>query len=131
MPLFSSKFIPLRSFCPGFSRFHACCSLRSQCYTFIGTGWDALRNGDRNRQASYQPGNIVTSADTGDPFNVANARRLRTIGWALLVLQLLDIPAAVVSRVYPSLGTASHPGDFSAGGWVAVLMVFVLSVVFA
>ena len=76
-------------------------------------------------------GSIVASASDGDPFNGANARRLQTIGWSLLLLQLLDFPAMVLSRTYPSLGSASPLGDFSAGGWMAVLMVFVLSRVFA
>ena len=35
---------------------------------------------------------IIASAGAGDPFISANARRLQTIGWALLTLQLLDIP---------------------------------------
>lgn len=76
-------------------------------------------------------GLIVASASAGDPFNAANARRLQTIGWSLLVLQLLDVPAAILSRLCPSLGSAAPSVTFSAGGWVAVLMVFVLSRVFA
>ena len=76
-------------------------------------------------------GRIIASARAGDPFNAANAHRLQTIGWSLLVLQLLDIPAAILGRVCPSLGSAAPSDTFSAGGWVAVLMVFVLSRVFA
>ena len=76
-------------------------------------------------------GRIVASARDGDPFNGANARRLQTIGWSLLLLQLLDFPAMILSRTYPGLGSASPLSDFSAGGWMAVLMVFVLSRVFA
>jgi hypothetical protein len=60
-----------------------------------------------------------------------NARRLRTIGWALLGLQLLDFPGALIGRCYPSLGPAAPDVTFSPGGWIAVLMVFVLSRVFA
>jgi hypothetical protein len=74
---------------------------------------------------------IIASACAGDPFISANARRLQTIGWALLALQLLDIPGSLIQRFFPSL--SSGPPDFpcSPGGWMAVLMVFVLSRVFA
>jgi hypothetical protein len=76
-------------------------------------------------------GALIASAGAGDPFIAENAARLRTIGWALLALQLLDIPAALITRFVPSLGTAAPDGDISFGGWMAVLMVFVLSRVFA
>jgi hypothetical protein len=74
---------------------------------------------------------IIASAGAGDPFISANARRLQTIGWALLALQLLDIPGALLERFFPSLGSAAPDVTFSPGGWIAVLMVFVLSRVFA
>lgn len=74
---------------------------------------------------------ILTSARAGDPFIAANARKLQTIGWALLALQLLDIPGALLVRFFPSLGSAAPDITFSPGGWIAVLMVFVLSRVFA
>ena len=76
-------------------------------------------------------GQVIASARAGDPFVAANARRLQAIGWSLLVLQLLDIPAALLTRFFPSLGTAAPDGTISLGGWVAVLMVFVLSRIFA
>ena len=74
---------------------------------------------------------IIASAGAGDPFISANARRLQTIGWALLALQLLDIPGALLEKFFPSLGSAAPDVTFSPGGWIAVLMVFVLSRVFA
>jgi hypothetical protein len=74
---------------------------------------------------------IIASAGAGDPFISANARRLQTIGWALLALQLLDIPGALIQKFFPSLGSAAPDVTFSPGGWIAVLMVFVLSRVFA
>jgi hypothetical protein len=74
---------------------------------------------------------IIASAGAGDPFISANARRLQTIGWALLILQLLDIPGALLEKFFPSLGSAAPDVTFSPGGWIAVLMVFVLSRVFA
>jgi hypothetical protein len=74
---------------------------------------------------------IIASAGAGDPFISANARRLQTIGWALLALQLLDIPGALLEKFFQSLGSAAPDVTFSPGGWIAVLMVFVLSRVFA
>jgi Protein of unknown function (DUF2975) len=74
---------------------------------------------------------IIASAGAGDPFISANARRLQTIGWTLLTLQLLDIPGALLEKFFPSLGSAAPDVTFSPGGWIAVLMVFVLSRVFA
>jgi hypothetical protein len=74
---------------------------------------------------------IIETARAGDPFIPANALRLQTIGWALLSLQLLNIPAALIERNSPSMGTGTPDSAFSAAGWMAVLMVFVLSRVFA
>jgi hypothetical protein len=74
---------------------------------------------------------VIDSAGAGDPFISANARRLRTIGWCLLALQLLDIPGPLLSRFFPSMGSAAPSDTFSVGGWLSVLMVFVLSRVFA
>ncbi len=75
--------------------------------------------------------NIIGSVADGDPFIAANARRLQMIGWALIVLQLLDIASILLDRRFPSLGSAAPNGDVSIGGWMAVLMAFVLSRVFA
>jgi hypothetical protein len=74
---------------------------------------------------------IIASTSAGDPFISANARRLQTIGWALLGLQLLAIPCALLDKFCPALGSAAPDASFSPGGWLAVLMVFVLSRVFA
>jgi hypothetical protein len=74
---------------------------------------------------------IIASTGAGDPFIAANARRLQTIGWALLGLQLLAIPCALLDKFCPALGSAAPGASFSPGGWLAVLMVFVLSRVFA
>ena len=74
---------------------------------------------------------MLASARVGDPFLAANARRLRTIGWSLLVLQLLDIPGMALIHFYPDLGAAAPDGGISIGGWVSVLMVFILARIFA
>ena len=74
---------------------------------------------------------IVASAGQGDPFVPASAGRLRQIGWALLALQILDLPCTLLARFWPSLGSAAPTGGISIGGWLATLMVFVLARVFA
>lgn len=74
---------------------------------------------------------MIATVSAGDPFVLANARRLQTIGWALLALQLLDILGGLLGRLFPSMGSVA-PGDtISIVGWISVLMVFVLSRVFA
>ena len=74
---------------------------------------------------------IVASAGQGDPFVPDSAGRLRQIGWALLALQILDLPCTLLARFWPSLGSAAPTGGISIGGWLATLMVFVLARVFA
>lgn len=76
-------------------------------------------------------GEMIVSVRSGDPFDTANVRRLRWIGWSLLTLQLLDVPCALITRFYPSLGKAAPNGGISLGGWIAVLMVFVLAQIFS
>jgi hypothetical protein len=74
---------------------------------------------------------MIATVSAGDPFVLANAHRLRTIGWALFALQLLDIPAGLLGRFYPGMGSAAPSDTISIVGWISVLMVFVLSRVFA
>jgi hypothetical protein len=74
---------------------------------------------------------IIATVSAGDPFIGANALRLRTIGWFLLGLQLLDIAGALLGKFFPSMGAAAPSNTISIVGWISVLMVFVLSRVFA
>ena len=74
---------------------------------------------------------IIATARAGDPFIAANADRLQRIGWCLLALQLCEIPGILIGRYFPSMGSAAPNGDISIGGWISVLMVFVLARVFA
>jgi hypothetical protein len=68
----------------------------------------------------------------GDPFIALNAGRLQAIAWTLLALQVLSL---VVGAIAKSVSTRAHPLDihagFSTGGWLAVLLTFVLARVFA
>jgi hypothetical protein len=75
---------------------------------------------------------IVETVRGGDPFVAANASRLQAIAWRLLALQLLSI---VIGGIAQAISTPSHPlhldAGFSASGWLAVLLTFVLARVFA
>jgi hypothetical protein len=75
---------------------------------------------------------IAETVREGDPFVAANASRLQTIAWALLVLQLLSL---VIGAVGKAISTPAHPvhldAGFSINGWLAVLLTFLLARVFA
>jgi hypothetical protein len=74
---------------------------------------------------------IVDTVREGDPFVAANARRLQTIAWAYLGLELLHIAVGVVAA---GSSSPAQPLDihwrFSFTPWVAVLLLFVLARVF-
>jgi hypothetical protein len=74
---------------------------------------------------------IVETVRRGDPFVAANAYRLQTIAWVLLALQFLSL---VIGGIGKAISTPSHPvhldAGFSASGWLAVLLTFVLARVF-
>ena len=75
---------------------------------------------------------IVETVRAGDPFVTMNARRLQSIAWAVLVLELLRFVIVAVAR---SVSTPAMPVDiklnFSITPWLAVLLLFVLAGVFA
>ncbi len=75
---------------------------------------------------------IVETVRKGDPFVAANAYRLHAIAWALLGLQLLSLIIAAIGK---AISTPEHPlhldAGFSTGGWLAVILTFVLARVFA
>ena len=74
---------------------------------------------------------IVESVRTGQPFTMDNARRLRTIAWALLALEVLHI---CVVGIASASSTKEVPlrinGNFGLTGWLAILLLFVLAQVF-
>ena len=75
---------------------------------------------------------IVETVRTGDPFVAANAYRLQAIAWVLLALQLLSL---VIAGIGKAISTPAYPlhldAGFSASGWLAVILTFVLARVFA
>ncbi|HST27629.1 MAG TPA: DUF2975 domain-containing protein [Rudaea sp.] len=75
---------------------------------------------------------MVQTVRVSDPFVAANASRLQVIAWSLFGLQVLSI---VIGFIGQSVSTPSHPlhldAGFSPGGWLAVILTFVLARVFA
>ena len=75
---------------------------------------------------------IVKTIRGGEPFVAANASRLQTIAWMMLVLNILSI---VIGAVADNVSTPAHPlnieAGFSINGWLAVLLTFLLARVFA
>ena len=75
---------------------------------------------------------IVETVRAGDPFVAANASRLQAIAWVLLALNLFSI---VIGAIAKAVSTPAYPlhinAGFSIGGWLAVLLTFLLARVFA
>ena len=75
---------------------------------------------------------MVATVRAGDPFTTSNAERLQVIAWVLLTLQCMGLVVASIAKV---ISTPEHPIDLHAGsvvgGWLAVLLTFLLARVFA
>jgi hypothetical protein len=75
---------------------------------------------------------IVESVRARNPFVAENALRLQRIAWALLSLQVLSL---IIGAIAKGVSTSAHPfrvdAGFSTGGWLAVILLFVLARVFA
>ena len=75
---------------------------------------------------------MVETVRAGNPFVAANAYRLNAIAWFLLGQQLLSVIIGLIGKI---VSTPAHPlhldAGFSPGGWLAVVMTFVLARVFA
>ena len=74
---------------------------------------------------------VVASVRMGDPFDPRNARRATTIGWGLLAIQLLDLGFGLASWLIVRAGADAAGWQPSIGGWLSVLVAFVLARVFA
>ena len=73
---------------------------------------------------------IIAAVRAGDPFTLANAARLQSIGWALFGFQLLDLVQGAMTVWFARLHVDFLGWTPSVGGWLAVLLVFVLARVF-
>lgn len=71
---------------------------------------------------------IVDSVRGGDPFVLHNARHLEAIAWSVLAIELLRL--AVIAIAAAAL-EPTRLGGFTLAPWLAVLLLFVLSGVFA
>ena len=71
---------------------------------------------------------IVDTVRDGDPFILENARRLDAIAWSVLSLELLRM---IVAAIAATVWERGHVDGFSIASWFAVLLLFVLSGVFA
>ena len=71
---------------------------------------------------------IVDTVRGGDPFIVDNARRLDAIAWSVLALEGLRL---VVMAIAAAVWEPGRLGGFTFAPWLAVLLLFVLSGVFA
>jgi hypothetical protein len=75
---------------------------------------------------------MVETVSRGDPFVAINAYRLNAIAWALLALQLLSMVIGGIGKTISSKEFPLHlDAGFSASGWLAVILAFVLARVFA
>jgi hypothetical protein len=71
---------------------------------------------------------IVDTVRVGDPFILENARRLDSIAWRVMALEILRlIVAAIAAAVWES----GRVDAFSFAPWLSVLLFFVLAGVFA
>lgn len=75
---------------------------------------------------------IVETVRAGDPFVAVNALRLRAIAWIMVALQCISMVIAIIGR---AISTPEHPfrldAGFSINSWLAIILIFVLSRVFA
>lgn len=75
---------------------------------------------------------MVETVRIGDPFVADNAYRLHAIAWILLALQLISIVIAAIGKAISTPANPVHlDAGFSASGWLAVILAFVLARVFA
>lgn len=72
---------------------------------------------------------MVETVRAGDPFVPDNAARMKTIAWCTLVVQLFDLVCGAMVAIMNAAGSRMD-WYFSATGWLAVVLLFVLARVF-
>jgi hypothetical protein len=79
---------------------------------------------------------LIATVSAGDPFVLANAARLRLIGWMMIALEVISLPFGVIEgkleAISETVTTASDSGDISVSvsGILSILLIFVLASVF-
>jgi hypothetical protein len=71
---------------------------------------------------------IIDTVRSGDPFVLSNAQRLNAIAWSVLALEVLRM---IVLAIAAAVWEPGRLGGFTFAPWLAVLLLFVLSGVFA
>jgi hypothetical protein len=71
---------------------------------------------------------MIDTVRSGDPFIHENALRLAAIAWSVLGLEVLRL---LVTAIASAVWEPGRLGGFSFAPWLAVLLLFVLSGVFA
>jgi hypothetical protein len=72
---------------------------------------------------------VIETVRVGDPFVPENAVRLKTMAWCLLIVELLGLSFGAMAATMNAAGS-NIEWSFSATGWVAVVLVFVLARIF-
>ena len=72
---------------------------------------------------------VIATVRDGDPFVPDNAVRLQTIAWCALGGQLYELLCGVMAAAMNAAGS-NIEWKFSATGWLAVVLLFVLARVF-
>ncbi|MBW4331345.1 DUF2975 domain-containing protein [Stakelama sp. CBK3Z-3] len=73
---------------------------------------------------------ILDAARAGEPFAMVNADRLRTVAWAMLAIQILDLCAGALAITLSKISDEYFGWSFGLSGWLAVLLLFVLARIF-
>lgn len=73
---------------------------------------------------------VLDSISDGDPFTADNSRRLRHIGWLILVMQLLGAIAGWFGNRLPEATALGDGFSFSFSGLLAALLAFVVAQLF-
>jgi hypothetical protein len=71
----------------------------------------------------------VVATVHNDPFVPENAVRLKTIAWCMLGMEVLRLTFGILAGTMNAAGS-NIEWKFSASGWVAVVLLFVLAQVF-
>jgi Protein of unknown function (DUF2975) len=74
---------------------------------------------------------IIDSVEDGNPFVIANAVRLRAIGWLMVGVQIIGLPLATAAGNVADLFGENDVGfDLPLNGILAILLVFILAGIF-
>jgi hypothetical protein len=74
---------------------------------------------------------IIDSVGEGDAFSIANAERLYSMGWLVIGIEVLSIPAGVAAHFVTTHFDKSHVDiGLSLGGALMALVLFILARVF-